>query len=263
MGSSDASKTKLMPTTSKLAVMSYLDDLLHEATMAAEVEVAPQVVSTTEVEAVEQAPTVAVDLTAVPVESVVETEMAEVEPEPVPVEPVVEAEPEVEPVIEIEPQDEQAPPVWMENGRPAWAQQRFECLVFCVNGLKLAVPLLLLGNIHPLDKELTPLFDQPSWFLGLLPVQQERNIRVVDTAQLVMPERSDRQSVDQLKYAVGVHNSDWAFGAHTIEGSVSLEPDAVKWRSQRTSRPWLAGTVISEMCALVDLDAFNRILVDC
>jgi purine-binding chemotaxis protein CheW len=132
--------------------------------------------------------------------------------------------------------------------------------VFVVNGLKLAVPLLLLGNIHTLDKELTPLFDQPGWFLGLLPVPDGRNIRVVDTAQLVMPERYNPETTALLKFAVGVHNSDWAFAAHAIEGSISLTTDAVKWRTQRTSRPWLAGTVISEMCALVDLDAFEQVL---
>lgn len=147
---------------------------------------------------------------------------------------------------------------WLDNGRPAWAQQRFDCLVFVVDGLKLAVPLILLGNIHPLDRDLTPLFDQPEWFLGLLPVQNGRNLRVVDTARLVMPERYRPESVDELAFGVGVYGSDWAFGCHQIEGSISLEPDAVKWRSTRTSRPWLAGTIIDRMCALVDLHEFAR-----
>lgn len=147
---------------------------------------------------------------------------------------------------------------WLDNGRPAWAQQRFDCLVFVVDGLKLAVPLILLGNIHPLDRDLTPLFDQPEWFLGLLPVQNGRNLRVVDTARLVMPERYRPESVDELAFGVGVFGSDWAFGCHQIEGSISLEPDAVKWRSARTSRPWLAGTIIDRMCALVDLHEFAR-----
>lgn len=150
--------------------------------------------------------------------------------------------------------------VWLENGRPAWAQERFDCLMFVVDGLRLAVPLLLLGNIHPLDRPLTPLFDQPKWFLGLLSLAQERTIRVVDTAKLVMPERYRSESAEDLGYAVGVHDSDWAFGCHQIEGSISLTPDQVKWRSSRTSRPWLAGTVIDEMCALVDLHAFSRTL---
>lgn len=147
---------------------------------------------------------------------------------------------------------------WLDNGRPAWAQQRFDCLVFVVDGLKLAVPLILLGNIHPLDRDLTPLFDQPEWFLGLLPVQNGRNLRVVDTARLVMPERYRPESVEELAFGVGVYGSDWAFGCHQIEGSISLEPDAVKWRSARTSRPWLAGTIIDRMCALVDLHEFAR-----
>ncbi|HET8903327.1 MAG TPA: chemotaxis protein CheW [Saccharospirillum sp.] len=147
---------------------------------------------------------------------------------------------------------------WLDNGRPVWAQQRFDCLVFVVDGLKLAVPLILLGNIHPLDRDLTPLFDQPEWFLGLLPVQNGRNLRVVDTARLVMPERYRPESVDDLAFGVGVYGSDWAFGCHQIEGSISLEPDAIKWRSSRTSRPWLAGTIIDRMCALVDLHEFAR-----
>lgn len=147
---------------------------------------------------------------------------------------------------------------WLDNGRPVWAQQRFDCLVFVVDGLKLAVPLILLGNIHPLDRDLTPLFDQPEWFLGLLPVQNGRNLRVVDTARLVMPERYRSESVDELAFGVGVYGSDWAFGCHQIEGSISLEPEAVKWRTTRTSRPWLAGTIIDRMCALVDLHEFAR-----
>lgn len=157
--------------------------------------------------------------------------------------------------VAVETQD-----IWLENGRPAWAQERFDCLMFVVDGLRLAVPLLLLGNIHPLDRPLTPLFDQPKWFLGLLSLAQERTIRVVDTAKLVMPERYRPESAKDLGYAVGVHDSDWAFGCHQIEGSISLTPEQVKWRTSRTSRPWLAGTVVDEMCALVDLHAFSRTL---
>ncbi len=274
-----------MPVSNKLAVMSYLDEMLHEATIAAETEedtvtatvsaevIVDEVVEIAEPEIVvepEPEPEPEPEIVIAPEEPEV---IAEEVVEPTVEEPAVETEvyvaseelEEIEVEVEIEvapePEPENAPPVWQDNGRPAWAQHRFECLVFTVNGLKLAVPLLLLGNIHQLDRELTPLFDQPKWFLGLLPVQQDRNIRVVDTAKLVMPERYDPETAEELKYAVGVHNTDWAFGANSIEGSISLEPDAVKWRSVRTSRPWLAGTVIAEMCALVDLDAFNRILV--
>jgi len=47
---------------------------------------------------------------------------------------------------------------WMENGRPVWAQERFEVLLFQVCGLTLSVPLVALGHIHRLTDELTPVF---------------------------------------------------------------------------------------------------------
>lgn len=255
--------------------MSYLDDMLHEATSMPETRL-DDIAEISEPE-VEPAIDDSEEVFAQP-EPQPEPE-PEPEPEPQP-EPKPEPEPEFRPesvpepepvqlesttvqdqvITDVQVSAEPGPPVWQKNGRPAWGQERFDCLVFSVNGLKLAVPLLLLGNIHPLERDLTPLFDQPDWFLGLLPVAGERNIRVVDTAALVMPERYDPEQAETLGYAIGVHGSDWAFGAHVIEGSVSLEPDEVKWRSRRTSRPWLAGTVISQMCALIDMDAFAQIL---
>jgi purine-binding chemotaxis protein CheW len=33
-----------------------------------------------------------------------------------------------------------------------------------------------------------------------------------------------------------------------------LEPDEVRWRSERSRRPWLAGTAIEAMCAILDID---------
>ena len=146
--------------------------------------------------------------------------------------------------------------------RPAWAQQRFECLVFTVNGLKLAVPLRMLSTIYRVDNKLIPLFDQPNWLLGLLPGHSGQSVRVLDTALMVMPERNPPKTNAWVRFAIGVHDSDWAFAAQGLTGSISLHPGAVKWRTQRTLRPWLAGTVISEMGALVDPDAFDQLVRD-
>lgn len=150
---------------------------------------------------------------------------------------------------------------WQDNGRPAWAANRFDCLLFKVDGLSLAVPMVLLGTIYPMDRELTSLFGQPDWFMGLLPVSDSRNIRVIETSRLVMPERYNPESSDSLKYAVGIHGCDWAMACHEVVGSISLSPDEVKWRSERTRRPWLAGTVVDHMCALIDLEAFEQVLL--
>ncbi|GGX50877.1 chemotaxis protein CheW [Saccharospirillum salsuginis] len=263
-------RTQTRELAADKTLANYLDAMLHEATQSQTEETYDWPYEPVELP---------VTSDPVPEQALAEPEpepepqtrlKADPAPQPVAPEPEPEVEPEIEPVA-TEPETEEATPEpvdeidphdlsrWLDNGRPAWAQERFDCLVFVVDGLKLAVPLLLLGNIHPLERELTPLFDQPKWFLGLLPIQQDKkNIRVVDTARLVMPERYRPESAENLAYAVGVHGSDWAFGCHAIEGSITLEPEDVKWRTKRTSRPWLAGTVIDQMCALVDLNAFAK-----
>lgn len=145
------------------------------------------------------------------------------------------------------------------DGRPEWAQNPFDCLLFAVGGLKLAVPLVLLGAVHPLDTELTPLFGRPKWFMGLL-TRNERNVRVVDTAQWVMPDRyrSDRQS--SYGFVIRLDNSEWGLACDEVAQSFRLKPEQVKWRSEDSRRPWLAGTVKSQMCALLDVGRFARML---
>jgi purine-binding chemotaxis protein CheW len=146
---------------------------------------------------------------------------------------------------------------WLSNGRPDWGQARFECLLFTVAGLKLAVPLVTLGAIHTIDKELTPIVGRQAWYLGMFPVH-ERNVNVVDTARFIMPDRIQAGSHEAYNYAIRLDASDWGMGCHTVEQSIRLSPDDVKWRSNRGKRPWLAGTVVEYMCALIDVRALCR-----
>ena len=142
---------------------------------------------------------------------------------------------------------------WAANGRPQWAQQKFECLIFSSGGLKLAVPLVELGSIYPLEREdLTGIFGQIDWFLGLMHAKNG-NIRVVDTAQIVMPERYQSEMAEAYRFVVTLSNSDWGLGVDAVVGTEVLDPEAVRWRGERSKRPWLAGTVISQMCALLDV----------
>ncbi|MBF3223307.1 hypothetical protein HKW74_28040 [Pseudomonas aeruginosa] len=146
------------------------------------------------------------------------------------------------------------------DGRPAWAAEPFECLLFDVAGLTLAVPLVCLGSIYPLEnQELTPLFGQPDWFLGILP-SQAGNLKVLDTARWVMPERYRDDYRDGLKYVISVQGYEWGLAVHQVSRSIRLDPAEVKWRSQRSQRPWLAGTVIEHMCALLDVAALAELI---
>jgi len=147
---------------------------------------------------------------------------------------------------------------WL-NGRPEWAQEKFECLLFHVSGLKLAVPLVSLGGIYALDAELTPLFGMPKWLLGLFP-HGGVNMKVVDSALWVMPERYSADWLKHLKYVVRLHDSEWGLACDNIAEAFTLDPDNVKWRGERSKRPWLAGTVVNHMCALIDVSGFRALL---
>ncbi|MCU1715971.1 CheW domain-containing protein [Pseudomonas sp. 5P_3.1_Bac2] len=146
------------------------------------------------------------------------------------------------------------------GGQPDWAQSSFECLLFDVAGLTLAVPLVCLGSIYPLqDQELTPLFGQPDWFLGILP-SQAGNLKVLDTARWVMPERYRDEMREGLQYVISVAGYEWGLAVHQVSRSIRLDPQQIKWRSHRTQRPWLAGTVIEHMCALVDVASLAEMI---
>ncbi len=176
--------------------------------------------------------------------------------------------PEIVPVADIVPTENVQPAhfqlegvEWLENGRPQWAQSRFDVLLFQVSGLTLAVPLISLGQIQPLTDELTPLFGQADWFMGLQPTPAGK-IRTVNTAKFVMPERYDASFMETAKYVVSINGVPWGLAVDSVNQPITLQPDDVKWRGDRSKRPWLAGTVKEHMCALLDIPRIGQMLID-
>jgi len=254
------SRTVLTETRSQQALQSYLDGLLQDA-------------------AIELADSVSQDefQAAVLEEQLRDTRQSQparleiVQPAPplVVEAPVVEA-PErmpppaliLEPVVEVgaASQIPSEPVEAAPDAHPGWGEEPFECLLFDVAGLTLAVPLVCLGSIYPLaGQELTPLFGQPDWFLGILP-SQAGNLKVLDTARWVMPDRYRDDFREGLQYVISVQGYEWGLAVHQVSRSIRLDPSEVKWRTQRSQRPWLAGTVIEHMCALVDVTALAELI---
>ena len=115
------------------------------------------------------------------------------------------------------------------------------------------MPLGYLGSIYSLaGHEMTPLFGQPEWCLGNLP-SQAGNLKVLDTARWVMPDRYRDDFRQGLQYVISVQGYEWGLAVHQVSRSLRLNPNEIKWRSHRGQRPWLAGTVIEHMCALLDV----------
>lgn len=261
------SRSTATATRPQLALQSYLDGLLQDAAVELEQELADSGLDDFEAAVLEEqirdaqvtpraeAPPLA--LVQAPVAEVVVAPFAEAAPAVV-VAPIA-MPPLVEPLADVHHPTPQLAAV-LADGRPDWAEEPFECLLFDVAGLTLAVPLVCLGSIYPLaGQDLTPLFGQPDWFLGILP-SQSGNLKVLDTARWVMPDRYRDDFRQGLQYVISVQGYEWGLAVHQVSRSIRLNPDEIKWRSQRAQRPWLAGTVIEHMCALLDVAALAELI---
>lgn len=218
----DDNLTKLADPAS--AIASYLDELLHTATDTARQD---------EVEKAEILP-----VRRPPAAKSVIVEPPEPKAEPAP--------PQSEP---------DAPP-----SRPEWSGQPFECLIFTVAGLQLAVPLFLLGAIHRIEENIKPIPGSPRWYMGIR-TGQGQNLRVVDTAEWIMAGRVPENARANYRFVIRLDNSEWGLACDDVAQSFTLQPDEVRWRTARSKRPWLAGTVINHMCALIDVRTMADLLV--
>ncbi len=229
----------------QLALSAYLDALLGDGPpLAVEPHPAPDVPAVPVAEA---------RLVEVPAEAPVARSAPPLVAEP----PLVRSEVPV-------PVEQVAPPQTPQSERPDWAQAEFQSLLFQVAGLTLAVPLAELNGVIPLDFDtVTPMPGHSALFLGLIE-RQDRQVRVVDTAQVVLPPDRLRQLGGELKerisHVVLIGEGRWGLAASGIGEVISLAPGDVKWRSSQGKRPWLAGTVVQHMCALLDVEAFIGLL---
>ncbi|MGN0916132.1 MAG: chemotaxis protein CheW [Succinivibrio sp.] len=129
----------------------------------------------------------------------------------------------------------------------------FQALFFVVRGIRFAVPLVNLGGIFQSQK-VTPLFGKPNWFMGIADIRG-RKMNVVDTLKWV---KSDVEKADNYEYMIALDKTLWSIGCDELEGNRILSNDMVTWRQHAGNRPWLAGIVKKEMCALLHVEALIR-----
>jgi len=146
--------------------------------------------------------------------------------------------------------------------RPEWAKAPFPCLLLKVQGLLLALPLVNLNRIVPWE-EPTLIPGYAPWLLGVLQqAGRAHNLKVVDTAALVMPERAGQisPSAPGYQHIVMVGDGEWGITCEDVSTIINIDPAKVRWRTNRTKRPWLAGTVIEHLCALLDAERLAEML---
>lgn len=143
-----------------------------------------------------------------------------------------------------------------ERAIPQWADKEFQSLSFQVAGLTLAAPLDKLNGIVELNEELTALPGYASWVLGVLN-NRGQNVQVIDIGQIANPGQyagKNTRSNNHCKYVVLVGGGNYGLAADSLSQVLTLSPDDVRWRGVNSKRPWLAGTVIEQMCAILDID---------
>ncbi len=134
-----------------------------------------------------------------------------------------------------------------------WRSSEFQALLFDVQGLKLAIPLHELSGILTWpEKALPKIPDKPSHYLGLYS-QDHQHIQVIDTAYIVLP--SNYQSNDDKPlFIISIDDGKWGLACNKVESVVTLTPEEVKWRQHSGKRPWLAGTVLKQMCSILNIE---------
>lgn len=138
---------------------------------------------------------------------------------------------------------------------PDWAQHEFQALFFKVDHLILATPLVDLSRTIKIDRKPGKIPGQPSWFMGLLDENDSR-IGVLDTGQLIFGKlRGSQRDLEARPFKCILITQDkrWGLACDEILSIGKLKPDKVRWRTSRQKKPWLIGTVIEELTAIIDL----------
>jgi len=135
----------------------------------------------------------------------------------------------------------------------------FQVILLELDGLKLALPLYELNGIIKYPSKLNQLPFPAPWVLGVH-ATGEHNTRIVDTAALLLPSRYHARNIEhqdpRQHLIVLIGHGEWGLDCLGASDVIELQPEQVNWRSDRSKRPWLAGTVREHLCALLDTTAF-------
>ena len=235
----------------KLAVSLFLDSLLRETEDLPEV-VPPELKVAVEPAKVETPPVVNIPVAKVNVE-------VKVDPPEIKI-PEIEQVSEVEQQVEVELKEESE----SESLVPEWANEPFQILLFEVAGLKLAVPLIELCGVIEWNDSVTEMPGHADFYLGILQ-HLGYKIAVIDTAKMVLPVNKQSSLIgdnprERVNHIVMIDDYKWGLACDRIGEVITLKPEEVRWRTSKTTRSWLAGTVIEHMCALLNSEGFSSML---
>lgn len=143
---------------------------------------------------------------------------------------------------------------------PDWGLHAFQAMVFKVGELSLAIALTELAGV--IEWRAAP--SASGLCLGHYQ-HDDQPVCVVDLARLIFAgNRFDdliktdaRQRVTRI---ILTNNAKWGLACDAVYEVITIQPAQVNWRSTRTRRQWLAGTLLDEMIVVLDVESTAKIL---
>jgi purine-binding chemotaxis protein CheW len=136
-------------------------------------------------------------------------------------------------------------------------------LKFRTAGLNLAIPLEKVAGEITWSSDIVPVAESPAWLLGQRQYD-DRTVQIIDTAMFIIPKarRDAMPSASRSRYQhiIVIGNGRWGLACEKRDGQIALDTKEVNWRTEQGTRPWLAGTLTKDRCALLDAEAMGKLL---
>lgn len=185
--------------------------------------------------------------------------------------PVIEPEPVLKTTeaVMTEPvsPDHSLPPS-MDNGRtpvlPDWGLKPFQAMIFKVGQLSLAIPVTELEGVIEWKPERLTGPVGSGLCLGHYP-HDGQLVSVIDIAQLVFAGSELDDSIQspasqRITRIILIDNLKLGLAVDAVFEMITIRPTRVNWRSTRTRRQWLAGTMLDDMIVVLDAKSTAKIL---
>ena len=75
-------------------------------------------------------------------------------------------------------------------------------------------------------------------------------------------ENIDAEIDNRMGHILLVDDFKWGLACDSIGDVIWLTKDEVKWRKNKSQRPWLSGTSLEHLCAIMDTEVFAKMLTE-
>lgn len=133
----------------------------------------------------------------------------------------------------------------------------FQTLIFEISGVRMAVPLVELGGIHPFVP-LQHIIGKPDWYAGFVQLKGKA-VNCIDGAKWLLTDKRPSKELEHsshsdldYQFIIMLNDTNWGIACHNLVDTVLMFKEEIKWRDTDIKRPWMAGLVKEQMCAMLD-----------